>query len=253
MLLHLSDLHFGTEQPECLTAIELFCQQQEIEVIAVSGDLTQRARLLQFLRCKKFLEGLKIPYLVVPGNHDIPLYHVWHRIMSPFAGYNAFFGEAEGVLETEHYYLIGVNSIRRRHHTKGHISLEQIQYIDEILKRAPADKLKIIVVHQPFYASAQHPHGLKDCPVLGKMALQIWSKNRLFALLHGHLHQTAVYDLNQIYHLHQQHPVLEIHAGTSTSFRLRHDHPNSFNVLTKEGKVEHYVFDRIQRQFISRY
>ncbi|MEB3753456.1 metallophosphoesterase family protein [Acinetobacter sp. MD2(2019)] len=250
MLLHLSDLHFGTEKPECLTAIKQFCRQHPIEAIAVSGDLTQRAKFVQFLKCKHFLDSLDIPYLVVPGNHDIPLYHVWHRMLQPFASYKLFFGETERVLETEHYCLIGVNSIRRRHHTRGHISLAQIQYIDEILKHMPKHKLKMVVVHQPFYASAQHPHGLKDCPILGKMALQAWSKNGLFALLHGHVHQAAVYDLNQIYHLQQTHPVLEIHAGTATSFRLHQNYPNSFNVLMPDGQVQHYQFHRIQQQFV---
>jgi 3',5'-cyclic AMP phosphodiesterase CpdA len=48
MLLHLSDLHFGTEKPECLLAIQQFCREHSIEVIAVSGDLTQRARFFSF-------------------------------------------------------------------------------------------------------------------------------------------------------------------------------------------------------------
>ena len=162
MLLHLSDLHFGTEKPECLMAIQQFCRDHPIEAIAVSGDLTQRARFLQFLSCQYFLERLNLPYLVVPGNHDIPLYHVFNRVFSPFARYQAFFGALEGVLETEHFYLLGVNSIRRRHHTKGHISLAQIQEIDARLRSAPAHKLKIVVVHQPFYTSPEDGHAVKD-------------------------------------------------------------------------------------------
>lgn len=49
MLLHLSDLHFGTEKKECLEAIRDFCIQQQPEVIVVSGDITQRAKYEQFL------------------------------------------------------------------------------------------------------------------------------------------------------------------------------------------------------------
>ncbi len=79
MLLHLSDLHFGTEKQECLDAIAAFCREHEPEVIVVSGDLTQRARFTQFYSCKQFLDSLGIPYMVIPGNHDIPLYHLWNR------------------------------------------------------------------------------------------------------------------------------------------------------------------------------
>lgn len=249
MLLHLSDLHFGTERPACLTAIQAFCREQQPELVVVSGDLTQRARYREFFHCKQFLDSLNCPYLVVPGNHDIPLYHVWDRIFNPFTRYQLFFGNMEMTLETEHFYVIGVNSIRRRYHTRGHISLEQIQQIDQILKQAPADKIKIIAAHQPFYTPPDDPHGIKDCPLLGRMALEVWSQSGLKALLHGHLHQSAVFDLNSLYHLGAGHPVLDIHAGTATSYRLHHALSNSFNVIDKQADVRHYQFNLQQARF----
>ena len=103
MLLHLSDLHFGTEREVCIQAIQQFCQQHRPEAIVVSGDLTQRARFKQFYACRQFLDSLSLPYLVVPGNHDIPLYQVWNRFFSPFVLYQAFFGRLETTLETEHF------------------------------------------------------------------------------------------------------------------------------------------------------
>ncbi len=249
MLLHLSDLHFGTERPACLTAIQEFCSEQQPELVVVSGDLTQRARYREFFHCKQFLDSLNCPYIVVPGNHDIPLYHVWDRIFNPFTRYQLFFGNMEMTLETEHFYVIGVNSIRRRYHTRGHISLEQIQQIDQILKQAPVDKIKIIAAHQPFYTPPDDPHGIKDCPLLGRMALEVWSQSGLKALLHGHLHQSAVFDLNSLYHLGAGHPVLDIHAGTATSYRLHHALSNSFNVIDKQADVRHYQFNLQQARF----
>ena len=65
MLLHLSDLHFGTERPECIQAIQKFCAEHKPEIVVVSGDLTQRAKFKEFLACRQFLDGLKIPYFVV--------------------------------------------------------------------------------------------------------------------------------------------------------------------------------------------
>ena len=90
MLLHLSDLHFGTEREVCIQAIRDFCELHRPEAVIVSGDLTQRARLKQFFDCRQFLDSLDLPYLVVPGNHDIPLFHVWNRFFSPFVRYQAF-------------------------------------------------------------------------------------------------------------------------------------------------------------------
>jgi len=250
MLLHLSDLHFGTEKSECVHAIQQFCWEQQPEMVVVSGDLTQRARLRQFFACRQFLDSLKTPYLVVPGNHDIPLYHVWDRFLTPFMSYQAFFSAPERELESEHFYVIGVNSVRRRYHTRGHISLTQIQQIQQKLSEAPANLLKIIVTHQPFYTPPGDPHGVKDCPVLGKMALELWSQQQLFALLHGHLHQAVVYDLNQIYQLQATHPVLDIQAGTATSWRLHNNIPNGFNVIHPNHQIEHYIYQEQQQRFV---
>ncbi len=250
MLLHLSDLHFGTERPECIRAIQKFCIEQQPEVVVVSGDLTQRAKFREFLACKQFLESLKIPYFVVPGNHDIPLYHLWNRAFRPFGLYQLFFGSLENTLVTQHFYLIGMNSIRRRYHTRGSISLEQIQKVDQQLMQAPANKLKIIVSHQPFY-TAKENHHLKDCPALGQFAIQEWGKHQLYALLHGHLHLVAVYDLNQEFELNLSQAVYEVHAGTAISSRLHKNIPNSFNVISSDGSFQHYFFDEQQQDFIA--
>ncbi|EPG40870.1 metallophosphoesterase family protein [Acinetobacter colistiniresistens] len=248
MLLHLSDLHFGTEREVCIQAIKRFCLEHQPEAVVVSGDLTQRARFKQFYACRQFLDALSIPYLVVPGNHDIPLFHIWNRFFSPFVRYQAFFGRLETTLETEHFYIVGMNSIRRRYHTRGHISLEQIHETDEKLNNAPPNKLKLVTFHQPFY-TFPNQHGDKDCPVLAKIALKRWGERGLSGLLHGHLHNVAVHDLNQIFQLGFNHPILDIHAGTATSNRLRFGLTNSFNVILKDGTVEHYWLDEQERLF----
>lgn len=250
MLLHLSDLHFGTEKKACMDAIERFCQQHDIEAIAVSGDLTQRARFKQFAACKQFLDRLNVPYLVVPGNHDIPLYHLWNRAFKPLNHYRHFFGDAEQTLETEHFYLMGLNSIRRHHHTKGHISHRQIQDIDHALKYSPSHKLKLVVVHQPFYTPFTQIDGARDCPKRAQHALEQWSKHDLFGLLHGHLHQTGVYDIGQIFGLNTARPIWDIHAGTAISWRLRHGLPNGFNTVSSTGEITHYCFDVLRQEFV---
>ena len=145
---------------------------------------------------------------------------------------------------------MGVNSIRRRYHTRGHISMEQIHETYEKLNNVPSNKIKLVVFHQPFYISPDQRDD-KDCPVLGKIALERWGETGLFGLLHGHLHQTAVYDLTKIYHLNVNHPIYDIHAGTAISSRLHHDSTNSFNVILGNGKIEHYWFDEKLKIFVQ--
>ncbi len=104
----------------------------------------------QFYACKQFLESLKLPYIVVPGIMIFRCIDSMEPCFSPFARYQLFFGADGKVLETEHFYLIGINSIRRRYHTRGDVSLEQIYHVDELLKHAPPNKEKLIIAHQPF-------------------------------------------------------------------------------------------------------
>lgn len=250
MLIHLSDLHFGRTRQDCLDAIQRFCQQHQPEVVVISGDLTQRARFREFYLCKQFLQSLGVPYFVVPGNHDIPLYHVIDRIFRPFHYYQLFFGELEPSLETKHFHLIGLNTIRPRYHTKAEISEHQVLQVQQHLKQASQDKLRVLVSHQPFYTARTDHHHQSDCPVLAEYALKHWGEYGLNFLLHGHLHVSAVYDLNQHYQLGLPHAVYEVHAGTSCSNRLYKKLANSFNVIYPDGEVQHYDFDETRQEFV---
>lgn len=252
MLVHLSDLHFGAERQECLDAILRFCKRHPVEAVVVSGDLTQRARFKQFYYCKQFLEAMQHPYIVVPGNHDIPLFDLWKRIKQPFNYYRLFFGALEQQLETDHFYIIGLNSIRPRFHSKGAVSHQQIAQISTLLRAAPQDKKIIIVSHQPFYTADVGHHHLKDCPDNAEIAMQCWSDTHaaLFALLHGHLHMTAVHDLNHVFDLSGEHSIYEVHAGSSSSYRLYSSYPNSLNTISAAGQIHHYIYNEDQQEFL---
>ena len=56
----------------------------------VSGDLTQRARSHQFVEAKHFLDRLTYPQVVVPGNHDVPLYNVLDRFVNPLEKFKKY-------------------------------------------------------------------------------------------------------------------------------------------------------------------
>src|SRR5215471_9311717 len=86
-LAHLSDLHFGTEDDAMVKRLLAELAALQPRLIVVSGDLTQRARRRQFAAARAFLDRLGAPHLVLPGNHDIPLYDVGRRIASPMGRY----------------------------------------------------------------------------------------------------------------------------------------------------------------------
>ncbi len=86
---HLSDVHFGANDPEIVSATEAWLQQHQPDLVVISGDFTQRARVAQFREASAWLNRLRAAghiILAVPGNHDVPLYDIvtaLHRAASP--------------------------------------------------------------------------------------------------------------------------------------------------------------------------
>src|SRR5512144_1168606 len=87
---HLSDLHFGREDPVAVEALLEDLARVRPSLVAVSGDLTQRARVREFERARTFLRRLPWPWLAVPGNHDVPLLDVLRRFVSPLDRFRAY-------------------------------------------------------------------------------------------------------------------------------------------------------------------
>ena len=105
------------------------------ELVAISGDLTQRARRNQFAEARAFLQSLEHPYLVVPGNHDVPLYDVARRFLRPLARYRQFVADdLEPVHVDDEIAVIGLNSARSLTFGRGRLNASQIGRAD----RAPA-------------------------------------------------------------------------------------------------------------------
>ena len=96
-LVHLSDLHFGAHDDRLVEAVEAEVDGLKPDLVVISGDFTQRARTEQFREACKFLERLRDSgheVLAVPGNHDVPLYDVLRRFLSPLTRYRRFIDES---------------------------------------------------------------------------------------------------------------------------------------------------------------
>src|SRR4030095_592545 len=89
-LVHLSDLHFGRIDPPVLSGLRAKIETIQPDLLVVSGDFTQRARRSQFEQARTFLESLPGRKIVVPGNHDVPLWNVVARFFFPLANYKRF-------------------------------------------------------------------------------------------------------------------------------------------------------------------
>jgi 3',5'-cyclic AMP phosphodiesterase CpdA len=258
VLLHISDTHFGTEEPPVVAALQAFVRDQQPEAVILSGDITQRARSAQFAAARKFCDSLGVQRLLtLPGNHDIPLYNVAARIVSPYGGYKACFGdELEPELEFADVLVIGVNTTRPERHKDGEVSPAQVQRVVERLRDAPRGKLRVVVTHQP--ACVMRPEDRKDRLRGGEQAVHAWARAGADLVLGGHIHLPYVSDACAIADQRTPRPLYCVQAGTALSHRVRHGTPNSVNVIrwsppangdARICQVERWDFDLADGRF----
>src|SRR5712691_1839723 len=112
-LVHLSDLHFGRVDEQLISPLISAVTEINPDLVAVSGDLTQRARSAQFEQARAFLDSLPQPQIVVPGNHDVPLHNVFIRFLWPLHKYKRYItDDLQPVYVDDEMVVVGVNTAR---------------------------------------------------------------------------------------------------------------------------------------------
>ena len=229
-LIHLSDLHFGAHDATLVEALEARVDEEKPDLIVISGDFTQRARTDQFKEACRFLTRLKDAgheVLGVPGNHDVPLYDVLRRFLSPLTRYQRFidetlcpFHELDGVA------VLGINTARSLTFKDGRISHEQMGFIRSTFERTQPN-LRILVTHHPLFALPVGEGGeLGRAVGRQELALDAIADAGVDLLLAGHNHRASTHSAKDL--ATRAGPALVIQAGTATSTRLR-DEEQSFN------------------------
>jgi 3',5'-cyclic AMP phosphodiesterase CpdA len=227
-LIHLSDLHFGKVDYAITKPLIETIKQLEPDVIAVSGDLTQRARSRQFKEARAFLDTLPSPQIVVPGNHDIPAHNLFTRFLQPLDKYKRYItNDLQPFYADQEIAVFGVNTARSLTVKDGRINDEQIAQIHERFRQLDETITKLIVSHHPFDLPAGHDED--DLVDRAAVAMKVLAEIGVDVFISGHLHiahtgQTA--KRSKI----SGHSALVVQAGTATSTRKRGE-ANSFNVI----------------------
>jgi 3',5'-cyclic AMP phosphodiesterase CpdA len=227
-ILHMSDLHFGCIDQALLAPLHALVQELRPDLIAVSGDLTQRARSREFEAARDFLASLPAPKVVVPGNHDIPLYNVSDRFARPLARYARYLGDVlEPAYVDAEMVVAGVNTARSLAFKGGRISHEQVARVRALFCGASDQVTKIIVTHHPF----DLPEGYHARNLVGRsqMALSELRECPPDLLLSGHLHLHRISSTSTRYDLGGKSAIV-VQAGTVISTRGRGE-TNSFNLV----------------------
>jgi 3',5'-cyclic AMP phosphodiesterase CpdA len=233
-LVHLSDLHFGAHDEKLIEAVERRVDELKPDLVVISGDFTQRARTEQFKQACEFLGRLQHAgheVLGVPGNHDVPLYDVLRRFLSPLSRYRRFIDDNLcPFVELPGLAVLGVNTARSLTFKDGRINEDQVGFIRATFSRTPADSLRVLVTHHPMFALNV---GDELTPAIGRqeLALDAIEEAGVDMLLAGHNHHASSHSASDL--VTRAGGALIVQAGTATSTRVR-EQEQSFNAIDVE-------------------
>ena len=258
---HVSDVHFGHPAvPEIYESIEALVRERKFDVVAISGDLTQRARSGEFQRARVFIRHCEevSKVIVVPGNHDVQ----WWR--APFGlgdddklleNYRTYISpDPEPVLRLPGATFVGINTAHgvarwtltwnlRQLSVIGTVRRAQLERVRAEFAKSPAGDARVIVMHHnPVKGELSQRHGLMDT----KRVLGAFAEMEVDLVLCGHDHQEAIHYIE-----HTKKGTVISTAGT-VSNRARGGRPSSVNsirVVSEEIEVSTLVWSREARTF----
>lgn len=246
-LLHLSDLHFGCEHPPAVRALQDLARRLQPDVVAVTGDLTQRATAAQFDAARRFLHGLPAGHLLVqPGNHDVPLWAWWERLLHPHRRFHAHFGADRcPVVDRTWVRVVAADSVAPRRHAGGCLSPREVARVAAALEAAPSTALRVVALHHPLDGPPAALWG-------AQAACRRWADAGADIVLSGHAHRASVRRLGGGHRA----TLWAVTGGTAVSRRTRGGEPPSVHLIGPSACggawLQRWVFNAAAQAFEGR-
>ena len=235
-ILHISDVHFGPPHlPDVAAGVLRLIEERRPDFVALSGDLTQRAKPYQFREARAWVDRMPVPSVIVPGNHDVPLYRFWERFLRPYGAYRRHFaGELEPVYRDEEMLVVGVNTAYGWTFTGGRIRLSRLLELCDLLEAAPEHLFKVVIAHHHLIPPPNF--GTQRVLINAYEAVEVFSEVGVDLVLSGHHHQAYIGSSEEFYPRGRA-PVVILHSGTTTSSRGRgvERDKNSCNWIEVDG------------------
>ncbi|MBU3077472.1 metallophosphoesterase family protein [Sphingomonas quercus] len=232
-LFHVSDIHFGAEDPTALDWFRQCARAERPDAILMTGDLTMRARSHEFAAACAWLRSLDLPTTIEVGNHDLPYFNPVARFAAPYRRYRALEGMIERPLAVKGVAVVPLKTTARFHWrlnwSKGHVSDGALRRSLALVEAAPAGDLILVTAHHPLIATATRSSGRTRH---GGAALAALAGAGVQAVLTGHVH-----DPFDIAHEVEGRVVRLIGAGT-LSRRVRAEPPSFNDIRIADGAIE---------------
>jgi 3',5'-cyclic AMP phosphodiesterase CpdA len=233
LLFHLSDIHFGLEDNRALDWVKAEIARQRPAAVAITGDLTMRARTQEFAAACAWIQSLEAPVTVEVGNHDLPYFNPFERFFDPYRRIRAIEDKVERKIELPGLAVVPLKTVRRWqprfNWSKGWVTQAALAKCLATLDALPPGTRALVAAHHPLREVGTAGTALTRN---GQKAMAELARRNVLGVLSGHVHDA--FDLTQET-IHG--PVRMIGAGT-LSQRVRST-PCSFNQLTWDGERLH--------------
>lgn len=232
---HLSDLHFGRiAHPGIVDALVREVNQNGVDLVVLSGDLTQRARPAEFEGARRMLAAMEAPTLVVPGNHDVyPWWRPYRRLATPLRRYTQYItDDLAPTVEVGDTAVLGLSTAYGATIKGGRVGPGDRQALRDFFASTAADTFRVLVLHH--HLTEIRSLGPHDVARQARKTLDTAADLGVELILCGHLHISHIEPLTII---PGERRIVVASAGTATSNRWRSPHgpTNFYNVVTIEG------------------
>lgn len=229
-LFHISDIHFGLEDRRALDWVAQCIAREKPDAVAITGDLTMRARHREFTAACHWIQALDVPVTVEVGNHDLPYFNLIERFIDPYRRFRSIEGVLERELPIPGARIVPLKTTARAqlrlNWSKGTVGKAALAQTLAAIDALPPGTRAIVACHHPLVEAGTRGKALTRG---GNHALAELARRNVLAVLSGHVH-----DAFDLIHPTPNGPVRMIGAGT-LSQRVRST-PPSFNELTLDGE-----------------
>ncbi len=219
-LAHLSDPHWGRRWlPGAADALRAFLLDRRPDLVAVSGDLTQRAKVREFAAARRYFDALGLPCLAVPGNHDVPLYRLHERLLAPHANWRRHFGtDLEPAYADPELAVFGLCTAHPFTLTEGRVTAEQVARLEHAILRTSPSQFTVLVLHHPLLQADPTD---RDRTLRGAERLvRMFGRVKVDLVLSGHFHHRMMVNLQEAWPRLPR-PVHQVFAPTACTERGR--------------------------------